>query len=110
MLPTYVYQCQSCGHQEEIVCRIADRPEIIDCPSPSGKVGEYCIGQMRQILTVPTIRCDDAVNVPWLRRAMNYLEPGHEQSGRPIDTREKYESYLKERDLRSADSENLSAI
>lgn len=102
-MPQYEYQCRTCGHKADFAFRIADRPVAIPCPL-------VCMGQMVQNITAPTLKCSDAVNVPWIRRAMNYLEPGHEQSGNPIDTRAKYQAYLDDRGLRPADGQNLSEV
>jgi hypothetical protein len=65
---------------------------------------------MDAIISTPFIKLSDSINVPWLRRAANYLEPGHEQGPNPIDTREKYQKYLNDKNLRPADGVNLSEV
>lgn len=99
-MPTYLYKCPECGCQIDHICRIKDRPEAIPCP-------RHCLGMMTQVITAPTLKLSDAVNVPWIRRAMNYLEPEHANK---YDTREKYQGYLKEKGLRPTDGINLSEV
>lgn len=100
-MPVYAYECFECHHQTEHACRIADRPERIDCPN--------CLGQMRQVIVPTAIQCDDAVNIPWLQE----FAKGRKEArfgGRPIQTRAEYRQYLKDHDLRPADGENLSEV
>lgn len=99
-MPTYLYECRECGRQADHTCRISERPITLSCPV------RFCNGTMSQIITAPTLKLSDSVNVPWIRRAMNYLEP----EGHNVDTREKYQQYLDNHNLRPADGHNLSEV
>ncbi len=109
-MPVYLYRCEDCDHETEIIFKIADRPEYLVC----GREGDPfegpsfpCSGIMYQVITAPTLKLSDAANVPWIRRAMNYLEP---EKAEQYDTRQKYQAYLDDKGLRPADGHNLSEI
>ncbi len=108
-MPTYIYKCSKCGRMKEIVCKIADRPESFPCDDIfwDDDIGVPCNGRWTQVITAPTLKLSDTVNIPWIRRAMNYLEPEQAQQ---YDTREKYQAYLDSRNLRPVDGTNLSEV
>ncbi len=97
----YDYECFDCTHRIEHICHMDDRPEFIACPE--------CSGNMRQIILAPAIQCDDAVNIPWLQDFARTRKEAR-FGGRPIQTRKEYKQYLKDKDLRPADGENISEI
>jgi len=100
-MPRYDYECFLCEHRQEIVCRIADRPERLPCPSCPA-------GMMRQVIgSAPAIQCDDIVGIPWLRefshahtRFAGSKKERSRDGGAPIKTRTEYKQYLKRNDLR----------
>lgn len=101
-MPTFDYECFSCEHRIEHICKIAERPERIPCSACKE-------GQMRQIILAPAIQCDDAVNIPWLQDFARTRKEAR-FGGRPIQTRKEYKKYLKDKDLRPADGENLTEV
>ncbi len=98
----YDYQCQECGVIREVICRMDERPAVEPCL--------LCPGEMTQIITAPVIRCDDAVNVPWIRDfAHHHNRKGGKRDrfgGKPIESRQDYKDYLKTHDLRETESES----
>ena len=96
-MPVYQYSCRTCGHTEDIVCKIADKPESYICPLECG-------GDMKQDITIGIIQCDDAVNVPWIREfAHAHNRFGGKRArdgGKAIQSRSDYHDYLKRNDLR----------
>ena len=101
-MPTYDYQCSTCGYQIEHTCRIADRPESIPCDL-------YCPGAMRQIIVAPAIQVDTIQDVPWLSEFARTRKEAR-FGGKPIETRTEYREYMKSHNLRHADGENLSEV
>ena len=110
-MPTYVYECDECGHRTEYFCKIADRPESITCPIMyEDYLGAgMCLGEMRQIIVAPAIRVDTAQDVPWLQEFAKTRKEAR-FGGKPIETRTEYREYMKSHNLRHADGENLSEV
>ena len=42
-MPTYDYQCQSCGAYHEVICTMSARKDIIDCPRCKGKAEQVIL-------------------------------------------------------------------
>ena len=84
------FECVNCGFIEERVYKIEECPDDHVCPS--------CHGLSVKIISLGHggIRCDSAVDVPWLASAVNSLQPDHEQ---PITTRGEYNRYLKDNNI-----------
>jgi putative FmdB family regulatory protein len=109
-MPTYDYECIVCGHREEIVCRIADRPLFRSCPCKDTEDETLpCAGIMRQIITAPAIQVDTAQDVPWLSDFARTRKEAR-FGAKPIETRTEYRQYMKDHNLRHCDGENLSQV
>lgn len=116
-MPVYEYECEDCGNRIEVVCKIAERPETIECKNileeygPSGMVSslQMCPGQMRQIITAPAIQVDTAQDIPWLDEFARTRKEAR-FGGPKIQTRREYKEYLVKHDLRPASGENLSEV
>jgi len=101
-MPTYLYECATCGYTVEIVCKIAERPNSMPCNLD-------CEGFMRQIIVAPAIRVDTIQDTPWLRDFARTRKEAR-FGGKSIETRTEYRQYMKDHDLRHCDGENLSQI
>lgn len=104
MSPVYQFSCRDCGYTEDIVCRIADKPEEYACPWECG-------GDMRQDMTPVGLQPDSITDTPWLR---DFASHHNRQGGKrdrfgdkPIETRNDYKRYLERNNLRP-DAESIS--
>jgi len=106
-MPTYEFQCESCGQVVDAIFRIADRPEYLphNCE---------CGGALKFIMSAPMIECDDVVNSPWVRDfASHHNRQGgtrNRAGGAPIQSRTDYKKYLQRHDLRPTRGENISEV
>lgn len=107
-MPTYLYECRECGYQEDHICRISDRPEVLPCPV------RFCVGLMRQVITPVLIQADSITDTPWLKEfAKNHNRQGGKRDrfgDKPIESRTDYKRYLERHDLRPTRGENLSEV
>lgn len=100
-MPTYEYECQQCGVVIDHFAPMSDRPADIEC--------KLCQGTASFIISKPMIQVDTIQDVPWLSdfaKKRKEARFGH----KPIETRKEYKQYLKDKDLRPADGENLSEV
>ena len=111
-MPQYIYECWECGHQTEIVCRIADRPETMPCTYAYDTY--QCPGEMRQIITAPAIQGDEPP--PWMREFADTRPEArtNKRTGKQvnpvIESRTDYKRYMKDKGLRPTDGPNLSEV
>ncbi|MBW2094217.1 MAG: zinc ribbon domain-containing protein [Deltaproteobacteria bacterium] len=92
-MPLYDFECVGCGKRHEMVFPVDKCPESVRCPvceEPAVKI--IAVGHGGAF-------CDSGVDVPWLASARKVLQPDHE---RPIETRQEYNRYLKERNIIAA--------
>ena len=113
-MPTYDYQCSTCGYTIEHTCRIAERPETMPCSNtaPGGYIKGQdwkCHGLMRQIIVAPAIQVDTVADIPWMAEFARTRKEAR-FGGKPIETRAEYREYMRSHNLRPADGENLSEV
>lgn len=92
-MPIYQYECKLCKKITEKVHRIDSVPKKVRCETKG------CGRMARRIIARSgAIRCDDAVNIPWLdHRNKNSAQKTLLRHGEPpLTTRGDYERYLKQ--------------
>lgn len=83
-MPLYQYQCSKCGEITEHFCKIADKPETIEC---------RCGSVAQKILSAAKVLGDDMP--AWMRHpeALGCLQNRNDRN--KITTRSEYNRYLK---------------
>lgn len=53
-MPTYSYQCEECGHEQDHVCRFSNKPKTLDCSE--------CNGTAKSVFRVSNAQSNDPHN------------------------------------------------
>jgi len=85
-MPIYEYECRFCKKVTEKVQKVTRVTKRIRCE---------CGHVARRVLSKAAVKCDDAVNVPWLESAKMTLP----NDAKNISTRSEHAKYLKDHNL-----------
>ena len=92
-MPLYDFECTGCGKRHEMFFSIDKCPKSVPCPNCKEPAVKIIVPGHGGVF------CDSDVDVPWLASAREVLQPDHEK---PIETRQEYHRYLKERNIIAA--------
>lgn len=89
-MPLYDFICSDCRSRTEHLFKIAECPDEVPCMACGGISVKVIVPGHGGAF------CDSSIDVPWLKSAVEVLQPDHE---RPIETRGEYNRYLKDRNI-----------
>lgn len=92
MPPAYDFRCETCEQEQEIVCKMADRPSTIGCPS--------CGGDMLQVPSLPAVLGDEASWLSSVKEVVNKDGGPHCQKFLQEPNRANYRAWMKGENLR----------
>ena len=92
MSPAYDFHCDACDFDVEHVCKMADRPSTIGCPS--------CGGNMNQVPSLPAVLGDEAAWLKSVTEVVNKDGGPHCQRFLKDPSRSNYRAWMKGENLR----------